>query len=228
MKPLLNQTTPSFAILPAAVCIAGVLFASTTADHAAAAAGPDFRQLRQNSLAFPVIRTLPASSTDIAEVIGEDPEMLMNSVLELVSSARHMDFEPGYESEFSRELSRWLVLHRSRGLDVLSPLLLEAQHPDVSWEGLRVIARTESLPLNERLWWLIRALSSPSPMVRDGALLGLADIDHPKPLPYLRDALRKETNPALRHEIRAVISQLEDTSLAATRQNYPQSHRVES
>lgn len=63
--------------------------------------------------------------------------------------------------------------------------------------------------LHRRLWILRRSLLSSSPVVRDGAALGLAALGSPHAIPSLRAAIEREKLPALRADIERVLKQME-------------------
>jgi len=65
---------------------------------------------------------------------------------------------------------------------------------------------------NYRRWLLEKALiHCSSPIVRDGANVGLGYMDDPHAIPFLKKAIQNEENPLLRKVMNKTLSQLEDT-----------------
>jgi hypothetical protein len=82
---------------------------------------------------------------------------------------------------------------------------------EVASEALRWLGRMEDTKsYSKRLWLLERGLASPSPIIRDGAALGLASLDDRHAIPYLRLAVEREELDELRFNLGQVLDQLED------------------
>jgi hypothetical protein len=63
-----------------------------------------------------------------------------------------------------------------------------------------------------RQWLLTTALSKcKSPIIRDGASLGLAFMDDPATIPFLEKAISSEQSPLLRKLMKRTLDQLKDT-----------------
>ena len=125
-------------------------------------------------------------------------------------SARHVDFEDGIENEFSAELTRLVRRYGAVSKESIARLLGDtAISRDVVSEALRVLGRMEDSSSHQaRLWLLERGLSSPSPVVRDGAIIGLAFLDDRSAGPYLSEALKSETVEPLKRDIAKILHQL--------------------
>jgi len=121
-------------------------------------------------------------------------------------SGRDEIFEDGIESEFSRGL---VGLIKKYGNDALAELayfiVYEKVSAEVAGEALRWLGLLEHpLSYHWRLWLLERSLRSSSARIRDCAVLGLAFLDDPHAIPYLRRAVDGEPV----KELRADMNQL--------------------
>lgn len=76
-------------------------------------------------------------------------------------------------------------------------------------ETLKCLSHYESLVAYiYRIWIMERALQSPSSWIRDAAASALESMDDPTAIPYLREALSKESNVGLRQYLQTVIEYL--------------------
>lgn len=119
-------------------------------------------------------------------------------------------FEDGMESGFSKELESLVRRYGSVSRDVLSRLLQGGNLSASVWaEALRCLGRIDDPNSREaRLWVLEKGLTSRSPLVRDGAALGIASMDDPSAIPYLQRAIEAETVRELRADMLEVLAQL--------------------
>ncbi|MCK4296646.1 MAG: HEAT repeat domain-containing protein [Candidatus Marinimicrobia bacterium] len=143
--------------------------------------------------------------------INEDVE----SLFEL---ANEEEFEDGMESEFSRKLISFIIEHGNNSIEALVPILIsEKANAEIISEALRWIGRIEHLETESlRLWLLEYCLLCPSPSVRDGATLGLASMNDPSAIIFLKVAIDKESINELREDMKQVLSQLETSEDAAS------------
>ena len=121
-------------------------------------------------------------------------------------------FEDGMESVFTSELQSLVEVYGLESAAILTRLL-ETKHlsAEVWAEAMRWIGRVESaIPRESRLWLLEKGLSSASPSVRDGAIVGLAWMNEPSARPYLERALDVEPSEELRRDIKQVLSQIKN------------------
>ena len=120
-------------------------------------------------------------------------------------------FEDGMESAFSRELIWMVRRHSDQAMEAITHLLVyERVSPEAASEALRWLGRVEDAPTyTYRRWLLERCLLCSSPLVRDGAGLGLASLNDPHAAPYLRHALSNESCIELRKGFDQVLAQLE-------------------
>ncbi len=89
-------------------------------------------------------------------------------------------------------------------------IAIEQVNAEVASESLRWLGHIEHpKTYDNRLWLLERSLFCSSARVRDGAALGLASLDDPHAIPYLRRAIQRENCIELRKDIKQVLIQLE-------------------
>jgi hypothetical protein len=128
----------------------------------------------------------------------------------LFRSSGELNFEDGIETEFSKRLTALVRSYGPLSKDILAGLFEDKTvSPEAQSEALRWLGRMEDQQSREtRLWLLERSLNSPAPIVRDGAILGLASMDDPRAIRYLRIAIEKEKLPELRSDMLEVLDQL--------------------
>lgn len=129
------------------------------------------------------------------------------------ASAADETFEDGMESGFSRALVDLVMTHGAEAVAAIGDRVIGgALNPEAAGEALRWLGRLDpSIAHRQRLYVLEHRLNAPSAYVVDGALLGLASMDDPDALPYLKLAAQQRTNPDQRRDFEQVISQLEET-----------------
>lgn len=82
--------------------------------------------------------------------------------------------------------------------------------PEVLSHSLRWLGRMKSPgSFRARLWLLRHSLLSSSPVIRDGASLGLAALGSPLAVPSLRAAIQRERSLQLRKDMKQVLDYLE-------------------
>jgi hypothetical protein len=141
----------------------------------------------------------------------------------LFREARSITFEDGMESDFSRELVRLVRQYGKTAMAVITSLIVNDNvNAEVAAETLRWLGRVDHPPSHhDRLWLLERSLLSTSVLVRDGAALGLASLDDPHAIPYLRQAIDREKYASLREDLKQVHYQLESTRSAVSPTEHP-------
>jgi hypothetical protein len=145
--------------------------------------------------------------------LRDRPPELAESFRCLLTSGKGEIFEDGIESEFSKSL---IDLIKKYGDDALAELayfiVYEKASAEVTGEALRWLGLMDHpLSYHWRLWLLERSLSSRSARIRDGAVLGLAFLDDPEAIPYLRQAVDREPVKELRADMEQVLAQLESS-----------------
>jgi len=132
----------------------------------------------------------------------------------LCRSSRDEHFEDGMESAFSRELVRLVAEQGLAATNALAVLFALRRAPDhVAAEAARWLGLMEHGPSHRHRRLLLEyLLFSPSPDVRYGATLGLAFLDSPHAIRYMRRAIDHEQREWLRARMSQVLAQLEATA----------------
>jgi len=131
----------------------------------------------------------------------------------LFETAKEQVFEDGMESKFSEELVSLVKKYGDAAMEILAySIVYERVNADVASEALRWIGRmAPRYSYRYRLWLLERSLHCASALIRDGAILGLASLDDPHALPYIEQAIQRESCEELRKDMEQVLAQLENT-----------------
>ena len=142
------------------------------------------------------------------------PENIDQTIEALFEAGRDKVFEDGMESEFSKALIFLVKAHGNAAMEVLAYLITyEKVNAEVASEALRWLGRLDHPPsYRYRRWLLERSLLGSSTLVRDGAALGLASLDDPHAIPYLKQAIQQEKLEELRKDLELVRVQLENAA----------------
>ena len=152
---------------------------------------------------------LADSSTQLREMTRE-----MQARLDAILGAAHLDIiEDGMPNAINERLADLLVQDFKTVIPALvSTIETGRTAPIIAAEILKELGRVQNAASHaSRLWTLERALSLPSPFIRDGAGLGLARLSDPDALPYLHRALEDESNAQARADLQLVINELSET-----------------
>ena len=149
--------------------------------------------------------------------IHKQPE-LDSELKDLFALSRGENFEDDIESAFSRNLVALIEKHENIAIDLISDLIASGNVDlEVASEALRWVGHIEnSATYQARLQLLERSLFSLSARIRDGAILGLASMDDPASIRYVKEAIRRETIGELRQSIQQLLEQLIDTQLESS------------
>jgi hypothetical protein len=141
------------------------------------------------------------------------PETIERSAAILFDASKGEEFEYGSTSQFALSLSAIVHRYGVAGIEAIQRQInIDGTDIDTTIEALHTLARVQHISTRaERLLLLLRALFATSPRARCGAALGLAYMDDPKALPFLRQAFERELSSSTRMCIQRVIEQLEDT-----------------
>lgn len=157
----------------------------------------------------PVIAT---TSLLISELAAPDVQrrILSRTLDALLESAKEERFEDGMNSNLSVGLR---VLLRKYSTDFIRVLEDRLKGPKISSRILTEVLHTlgdieDATTKGWRLATLVRFLASPSSIVRDAAATGLAYLDDKTAIPYLREAIARESSVAFREDLRAIVEQL--------------------
>jgi hypothetical protein len=169
---------------------------------------------QQNVLDRPALEAWLYEPSDSSTAEPGRPEKIAQQIEALFEAAKEERFEDGMESEFSNELISLVEEHGSAAIHALTNLIIsEGVNAEVVSEALRWIGWMDTPLLHhDRLWLLVRSLDHSSARVRDGAVLGIASMDDPDAIPYLRKAIQREGNTELRKDMEQVLVQLENTT----------------
>ena len=121
------------------------------------------------------------------------------------------ELEDGMTGDLGEKIINLVKVHKDLAIHLLAAIIYSKQVPaDALSHALRWIGRIKhDETFHERLWLLRNCLKSSSPIIRDGAALGLAALGSHQAIPSLRDAIKNEKLPNLRADLEQVLNQLE-------------------
>ena len=149
-----------------------------------------------------------ATSTAIKLVPRKDVGGLIEN---LFSVGRNEVFEDGMESSFTKELVSLVEKYGEIAiLEIARIITSERAEAYVAAEALKWIGRIKDKGTHSfRRWLLVRGLTSSSPLVREGAGLGLSFINDSAAITSLKQAVEREQIVELRDDLNQVLQQLE-------------------
>ena len=176
----------------------------------------DSQKLRKK----PFRKFLTKESTLISA--GEPNINLQAEVTQLFELANDMEFEDGYESLFSRSLFSFIEKYGKQAIEEISHIFINKKiNPEIISEALRWIGRMEhSQTFANRRQLLEQCLFSPSPYIRDGALLGIASMNDRNSIHSLKLAIVAEKISELYDDMKQVLFQLESDGNGADNENH--------
>jgi len=130
-------------------------------------------------------------------------ERLAAEIEALFTAARHEEFEAGFDSNLSLELTRLVLRYGEKALEIAADLIFaDRVAPDAAAEALRCFGEMENPATYEaRRRILERALECSSHIARDGAAIGLDDLCDPRSIPALETAIEREQYDLLREDM---------------------------
>lgn len=139
-------------------------------------------------------------------------ERLAAEIEALFAAARHEEFENGFDSHLSLELTRLVLRYGEKALELASDLIFaDRVAPDAAAEALRCFGEMENPATYEaRRRILERALECSSHIARDGAVIGLDDLCDPRSIPALEAAMEREQYHLLREDMSRLLANLKD------------------
>lgn len=151
----------------------------------------------------------------------DNPVKVDQEIELLFDRAKEEVFEDGMESEFSRGLISYIRKYGNAAIATLERLIVTEQvNAEVASEAMRWLGHiNHSITYRSRLYLLERSLHNSSARVRDGAGLGLAFLDDPHAIPYLKQAIEREQYLELRYDLEQVVIQLDSTYRAFSVEN---------
>jgi HEAT repeats len=122
------------------------------------------------------------------------------------------EIEDGMTASLGEKISNLIRFHGSKAIKQLKDLLTSNDlSPSVASHTLRWLGRIkDSASFDSRLRLLCESLRSKSPVIRDGASLGLAALGSPKAISFLQDAIDQEKLPGLRADMEQVLRELQN------------------
>jgi hypothetical protein len=164
--------------------------------------------LEQSSSTQIIAGSLAESSTQIREMAPEI-KIKLDAILD---AAQRDIIEDGMHNAINERLPGLIAKDFSTVIPALMSVIEAGRTaPIIAAEVLKELGRLRSASSHaSRLWVLERALSLPSPFIRDGAGLGLASLADADALPYLRRAVENEPNAQTRTDLQLVIDELNE------------------
>lgn len=155
-----------------------------------------------------VPRSLEASTAPSLEkpsVRSELAELFKREIEEI--------FEDGIESEFASDVRSIILEEGEPAIDALTGVIFyRSVNEGLASQSLELIGRMNDLITHSRRLWLLEsALFSSSARIRDAASVGLASLDDPHAIPYIRRAINEESYAELREDMNQVLKQLDET-----------------
>jgi hypothetical protein len=140
---------------------------------------------------------------------------LQRKFLAILTLGRTEDFEDGVETEFSKELSAYIVKYHDLAIETIASVIKTHRiNSEILSEAFRWIGNSDDSSSRHSRRELLEfyLLNSRSARERDGALIGLASMDDPDSIPSLKLAIEKEEIKALRLNMEQVLEQLLETN----------------
>jgi HEAT repeat protein len=155
----------------------------------------------------PIIRWLQTSTALNVPGVSVKKELQALFTREFDESSENV------ESEFLIDLRAIVLKWGEQAVDALAGILFyERINKELASEALALLARMEDKSsYHRRLWLLESGLFSNTAQIRDAASLGLALLDDPQAIPYLRKAIEEENCEELRDDLKQILEQLQET-----------------
>jgi hypothetical protein len=137
--------------------------------------------------------------------------MLEKEVLRRLEGAAAEELEDGMTGDLGNNLTSLVRRYGERAVMAIGAVTSSGKvAPEVISHVLRWLGRMQDArSFQLRFWLLKRDLISHSPVVRDGAALGLAALGSPLAIVALREAIERERFRGLRRDMQQVLEQLE-------------------
>ena len=154
---------------------------------------------------------LTDESVDFHVVSSEE---LRLEIEHIFAAASEEEFEDGMDNAFTQAVLRTVRQHGNIAVNELAHLILNAQvSSECAGEALKWLGDMEHEPTRlYRRWLLEKALvQCPSMIARDGANVGLALMDDPHAIPFLKKAIEASASPLFSEMLLQTLHQLEET-----------------
>jgi hypothetical protein len=151
--------------------------------------------------------TPPNSSTRLVP----PPETTERELQQLFEEFRHAVFEDGVDSDFGQRLVQIVENKGNIALLELNALLRVPTTPtNVGAEALRWLGQMRHQETHAfRRWILADFLKAPSVLIRDGAIVGLLNLDDPAVMHAVQAALDTEPSKQLKEDLAQLLEQLQ-------------------
>lgn len=165
---------------------------------------------------YPTIFVIPNSEGYTSENFGLERSLSLDDELcYLLDQAKSESFDDNALDEFENKFGVFIHKYLAKAITSLLIYIISGSLPTSVVHAILTIVGRISDPETHsaRLWLLEHCLNLSSQKIRDGAGLGLSYLDDPAAIPYINNAITKESNPLLRNNLRLVLIQLERTRL---------------
>jgi len=124
------------------------------------------------------------------------------------------EIEDGMSNDLGERIKNLLNEHKDLAVHLFGAIVHSQQVPeDVLSHALRWMGRIKhEETFHDRLWLLRSCLRSPSPIIRDGAALGIAASGSRQAISSLQQAIDRERLPSLRADLIQVLKELESNT----------------
>ncbi len=159
---------------------------------------------------LPALNPFGLSSSLEDETGFVESAVINERVIQIFRDSEHELFEAGMESLFSRRLHTMIYQFGHLTLKALNDLLANRQtNQELLAETMRTVGRSaDKFTENLRFRFLVEGLNHPSPIIRDSAALGLCDMEDPRAIPFLQEAIKKEKYDSLKGDFEQIIEEL--------------------
>lgn len=167
----------------------------------------------QSDLVITEEKEKQSNRTDTAGVDEALQTNITEKVKNIFMTIAEEPLENEIEDEFAKSLSELIGKYEGNAVNEIQHFILKEEiTPELAEATLRILGDLEhTLTHNYRRWLLEKALiEGSSPIVRDGANVGLAYMDDPHAIPFFKNAIQKERNFLLRKVMNKTLFQLED------------------
>ena len=145
-------------------------------------------------------------------VTSEDrkADQVRAGIVSAMTISDQTDFEDGGDSLLAECILESLISNPGAAIDVITSVLPRST-PEVAEQVLRLIGESGGgQAINQKFRVLSTALESEIPIIRDGAIVGLVELDDARGVDVLSDRLKKENVPLLVNSIERAIALLQD------------------
>jgi len=144
--------------------------------------------------------------------VSAKPEIIDQEFEMVFERAMDETFEDGKESEFSSQLGRLVRKFGNFAIEAIENLISNRKvNAEVAAEALRWLGRMKDRQTHASRFRLLKvSLSSPNPMVRDGAVLGLTSLGDRGAVDSVKRAIQVEKCDELREDLVQLLEFLEN------------------